>query len=43
MNPVAYASFMHEEAKGSYSQRETGGSLSYLSAYIPFYNEVTIN
>ena len=37
MNPVAYASFMRE-AKASYSQRETIGSLNYLSAYIPFYN-----
>jgi two-component system nitrogen regulation sensor histidine kinase NtrY len=37
MNPVAYASFM-KEAKASYSQRETIGSLNYLSAYIPFYN-----
>ena len=37
MNPIAYASFMRE-AKASYSQRETIGSLKYLSAYIPFYN-----
>ena len=37
MNPIAYASFMRE-AKASYSQRETIGSLNYLSAYIPFYN-----
>lgn len=37
MNPVAYASFMRE-AKASYSQRETIGSLNYLSAYVPIYN-----
>ncbi len=38
MNPVAYASFM-KDSKASYSQRETIGSLNYLSAYIPFYNK----
>ena len=38
MNPLAYMSFLRN-VKASYSQKETIGSLKYLSAYLPFFNK----
>ena len=38
MNPMAYSSFM-KGIKTNYSQKESIGSLKYLSAYIPFYSK----
>ncbi|MES2513637.1 MAG: ATP-binding protein [Bacteroidota bacterium] len=38
MNPLAYMSFSRG-IRANYSQKENIGSLNYLSAYIPFYNQ----
>lgn len=38
MNPDAF-SYFSKQVSASYTQRESIGSLKYLSAYIPFYNK----
>ncbi len=38
MNPEAF-SYFSKQAHASYTQKESIGSLKYLSAYIPFYNK----